>query len=159
MIRLVLARPYPPHRRGLPIPKGHEAASDERYVRAARAKNEWIYKRRKRGDAVKDLIEELEEAGWMPQGPQAVYTADLAHKRRIGEVKKARKKAVRKAHVHQEDEPLEAPRPKAPKPAAADDEMVREIAEAIAGILKSYIGDLKEKADKWDAIKGLVRDE
>lgn len=125
-----------------------------------KARNEWIFQRFEDGDDKDQIHAQLVAAGWKSLQPKSVY---------------AQYKLTRR----QKGFPTGAPRPRKggklvaqPEPgrvqhiaAPTIDPLVLAIAEAIAPLIREQLAkqskaleSLKAKADKWDAISGLVRE-
>lgn len=115
------------------------------------ARNEWIFDKMEGGEHQDDLAKELTRVGWAIQ-PQSVYAQYRLIKRDRGEAKFTKAKPA---------EVLECQ----PVQHQAFDPLVIAIAEAIAPMVRDQLAKqsqeiqaLRAKADKWDAIAGLVKE-
>jgi len=103
-------------------------------------RNEYIFQAREQGMDWDDIGQALRDAGSYNYLSSTIQTFSSEHKRKIG-LTETRKK----------------PKPSAPMPKfeADTDQMIVEI----LAVVQRHMGDIKTKADKWDAIKDLVAGE
>lgn len=105
-------------------------------------RNEWVRRASEAGVSDEKILASVRQAGWDIQTLGAV--AQMAARAGGYKAPTVRKPAPERVEItHQ---------------VTAIDPLVLAIAEAIAPLLKAEMKALKAKADKWDAISGLVRE-
>lgn len=142
---------YVPPPAGAPKPPGLDA------------RNKWIFEQFEAGMKTEDVHRGLVNAGWHSLKTQSVYAQYRKMKQSIdlewsqeGTALMAIGDMQKMGLSRSRNTEREAPKAQAAPPDT--DPLVLAIAHAIAPLLKEQIRSLKEKADKWDAIAGLVKD-
>ena len=129
-----------------PVPHHNEEINRRRI----KARNKWVYEQSEAGRDPMKLLEQLRSVGWQIKGPDNIYAMKAQHKKDAGLSKPT------------------APKVRTPDPVVSHeadgrpDDLVMQLARAIAPIIEARLSECAEwkaKADKWDAISGLVRDE
>lgn len=136
-----------------PLPGGRHGIPQ--LTKAIRARNEWVFQQKEKGRTDDAIWRELLTAGWLIKGAGNVSGMVSQHRKAI------ESPVADKAPRHEPEVQHRAPA----APAATIDPLVLAIAEAIAPLVRDQLAKqskaleaLKAKADKWDAISGLVRD-
>lgn len=118
-------------------------------------RNEWIFDQMIAGGDHHEVADKLSTAGWDLK-PQSVY-AQYRKTRLEKGYEPALKMQKRGNEKSEPSKPAHVSSP-AVSSETIHDPLVIAIAEAIAPLLRDQIRSLKVKADKWDAIAGLVKD-
>lgn len=133
-------------------------------LKAYEKRNEWIVARNEAGAKSTEIWQELRRAGWDLAGPSAVEM--VLYKARGGtypsQVKRGDVRPAPAPEKIEQAEPVEA----TPKNVEGLDPLILAIAHVIAPLIRAQLAQqgkqleaYKTKADKWDAIAGLVRDD
>lgn len=147
---------------GCPRPRGR-SHQDPDYQSACKKRNEWVFQRFEDGWSIDKIYEAVIAAGWEAKSAQNMYAYATFHRQEAGLSGKGRRKQAPK-HI-----PLNTFRPEPERvehtAMPAIDPLVLAITEAIAPLIRDQLANqrkdmesLKAKADKWDAISGLVRE-
>jgi hypothetical protein len=124
-------------------------------TKAIRERNKWVAEQKAKGRTDDAVWSDLIGAGWVIKSASNVSGMLSQHRRAEGAP------VTQKAPGHEPEVQHRAP----PEPQGTIDPLVLAIAEAIAPLIgdqiakqRGEIAALKAKADKWDAIAGLVKD-
>lgn len=149
-VKSIVRRQEPPGPDGAPRPPDKQA------------RNEWIFQKMEAGANKEDLARKLSAAGW-DMKPQSVYAQWRLTRREKGF---APAFTIKRGRGRKGPAPTDKPKvPEAPVSPVSIAPLVLAIAEAIAPLIREQLAQqgrsieaLKAKADKWDAIAGLVKD-
>jgi hypothetical protein len=133
-------------------------------LKAYEKRNEWIVARNEAGAKSTEIWQELRRAGWDLAGPSAIEM--VLYKARGGTYPSQ----VKRGDVRPSTAPEKIEQAKqvqaAPENAEGLDPLILAIAHVIAPLIRAQLAQqgkqleaFKAKADKWDAIAGLVRDD
>ena len=131
---------------------------DYELTKAIKRRNAWIAEQKDAGQSANDIYLEVVAAGWHMKSSANIYAVLSTMRQRNGtakpreEMRAAKTARPEPERVHITAEP-------------AIDPLVFAIAEAIAPLIREQLAKqskaleaMKAKADKWDAISGLVRE-
>lgn len=146
----------------------HEHTADVPRPPNKAARDEWIFEKMRAGGDQEKLARKLNAVGWDIK-PQSVYAQYRLTRRQKGFEPGAPRPRAKKAECPVKHIPLNTFRPEPERvehtAMPAIDPLVLAIAEAIAPLIRDQLANqrkdmeaLKAKADKWDAISGLVRE-
>lgn len=168
-----LVEPAPePHSVEIRLPRPNDCppqigrnTMDPVYKAACKKRNEWVFNRFEEGWDAERIYKGFTAAGWEAKSSQNMYAYATFHRKEAGIFSRDPNKKPAREKPAPKDAPRHEPEVEHRAPAGAIDPLVLAIAEAIAPLVREQLAKqsraieaLKAKADKWDAISGLVRD-